>query len=160
MVTKNGDIGHKTPLSPRGGERVVIWYWTLVRALPLLLWAVGAGAASKTIPSTATVAADLGTAWGGTFTTANLGTSNNGYANTGTNAVASGTLSGFSFSSIPSNAGIEGITVNIEASETHTGVTGLFRAPSAGPKTVGRSCESFHRRGAGIGIAEEWKVKT
>ncbi|MBK8870450.1 MAG: hypothetical protein IPN19_05260 [Elusimicrobia bacterium] len=124
---------------PAGGERVVIWYWTLVRALPLLSWALNAGAASKTISSTETVATDLGTAWGGTFTAANLA-AQTGYANTGTNAVASGTLSGFSFSSISSNAGIEGNTVNIEASETHTGVTGLFRAPSAEPKTVGRLC--------------------
>ncbi|MBK8870454.1 MAG: hypothetical protein IPN19_05280 [Elusimicrobia bacterium] len=124
---KNGDNGHKTSLSPRGVERVIIRYWTLVRALPLLLWAVNAAAASKTIPSTATVAADLGTAWGGTFTTANLGTSNDGRANTGTNAVASGTLSGFLFSSIPSNAGIEGIRLDIEASETHGGVDGYMQ---------------------------------
>ncbi len=79
---------------------------------------------AASITSTATVATN--TAGWTTWSTATLKSSDNTYANTGTNTSATGTLSGFLFSAVPATAAIEGFVVSIEASEANAAVNGYL----------------------------------
>jgi predicted nucleotidyltransferase len=118
------DRTEKSPFH-RGGIRLGSLFWKAAVVLGLWLGVVSVGeAATKYITAVAT-AAPLATNWT-TWSTTTLNTSNNAYANTGTNSVATGTLCGFDFSAIPSTAVIEGIQVDIEASESNAAVNGYL----------------------------------
>ncbi len=71
--------------------------------------------------ATAIAAAPAG--WGGTFTFANLGTSNNGYATTASNGTANGGVASTFGFGVPTGAVIRGISVQVEGSDGTVGQT-------------------------------------
>jgi len=88
-----------------------------VSALVPCLILVSSASAFDSAFKQATVIAAAPAGWGGTFTVANLGTSNNGYAITATNDPANGGVARTFGFGIPTGAVIRGLSVQIEGSD-------------------------------------------
>ena len=106
------------PLFPKPAHRRGAIFRNAGVFIGLFIGLVSVGRAAS-ITSTATVATNV-SGWGATWSTTTLCCSDNSYAQSAANTTSTGTLSGFSFSSIPASAIIEGIQINLEESVSAT----------------------------------------